>query len=496
MALATSIHNIKVLILSHHPVVAIETIEEERVVSLLRGVAAETRLPLFEWSVTKGLHRSGEVNTIHGTNEPLGVLKHLETLTIEGIFHLKDYGRYLKDPAVDRQFRELVQRFSHTQSAMVMSAPSIELPPDVAPRCVFYPLQLPDREELRQVIDSVLHSMNGAAPAGFQMTPDEFDELLQAMNGMTLNQARQAISYCLMKDGGLKPEVIGEVLDRKIEAIREDGLLEFYPAADNHFQLGGFSHMKAWLTRERMGFSPQARELNLPAPRGVLIVGVQGCGKSLAAKVIACQWKLPLLKLDAGRLFDKYIGESEKNLRRATAMAASMAPAVLWIDEIEKGFAQGALSEADGGVSRRLLGFFLTWLQEKTSQVFVVATANNLSILPPELLRKGRFDEIFYVDLPNASERIEILKIHLQLHNQDCTHFDLEHLSEAMEGFSGAEIEQAIIAALYRSLYLKRPLDTNLILQEVSETEPLSRSRREDLLRLRETAKGRFVPVN
>jgi SpoVK/Ycf46/Vps4 family AAA+-type ATPase len=227
----------------------------------------------------------------------------------------------------------------------------------------------------------------------------------------------------------------------------------------------------------------------------VLIVGVPGCGKSLAAKVIAREWKLPLVKLDAGRLFDKYIGESEKNFRKAIAMAESMAPVVLWIDEIEKGMVATGGGEADAGLSRRLFGAFLNWLQEKRQEVFVVATANDLSILPPELLRKWRFDEIFFVDLPDAQEREVILKIHLTLRKQDAAMFDCPKIVASCDGFSGAEIEQAVVGGLYRALSSKRPLNTDLLLEEISHTIPLSVTRREDIDRLREMAKGRFVSV-
>ena len=262
-----------------------------------------------------------------------------------------------------------------------------------------------------------------------------------------------------------------------------------------HFSLGGGERLKAWLERTKVGFSEEARELNLAPRRGILLVGVRGCGKSLAAKVTARHWNLPLLKLDAGRLFDKYIGESEKNFRRAISLPETLAPVVLWNDEIEKGMAPSSSGEADGGLSRRLFGAFRTWLQEKKQEVFVVATANDLSVLPPELLRKGRFDEIFFVDLPDPRERETTFNINLGLRKQDPTAFDLDRLVNATDGFSGAEIEQVIIAGLYRALHVKRQLDTDLILEEIGGTIPLSVSRREDLEPLRETARGRFVPV-
>ena len=242
----------------------------------------------------------------------------------------------------------------------------------------------------------------------------------------------------------------------------------------------------------RVGFTPQARQYNLPAPKGILIVGIQSCGKSLAAKTIARQWQLPLLKLDAGRLYDKYVGESDKNCRRAVTLAETMAPCILWIDEIEKSMGQTS-GEADGGLSRRLFGSFLTWLQEKSQEIFVVATANDPSAIPPELLRKGRFDEIFFVDLPEVDERRDILEIHLGRRQQGTTAFNLDELVMATDGFSGADIEQAVITAHYRALYENRSPDTALLLGEIKRTVPLSVSRREDIQRLRTLARERFV---
>jgi SpoVK/Ycf46/Vps4 family AAA+-type ATPase len=253
--------------------------------------------------------------------------------------------------------------------------------------------------------------------------------------------------------------------------------------------------LKAWLDNAAVGFTAEARALNLRPPKGVLFVGVQGCGKSLAAKYIARRWQMPLLKLDAGRLYDKYVGESEKNFRKATALAEAMSPVILWIDEIEKAFAQGGGTDTDGGLSQRLFASLLTWLQEKREQVFVVGAANDLSRLPPELLRKGRFDEIFFVDLPTADERKSIFAIHLDLRKQDPSKFDIDALVKATDGFSGAEIEQVVISSLYRSLNRKEPLTTASLAEAIQSTVPLSVSRREDVDELRRNAKGRFTPV-
>ena len=494
MSLSTSIHDIKTLVLSFHPVIVIETVEEDRVFSLLHSTALELRMPFFEWSITTGLVRVPGKNIMYGTGEPRSLLSTLHQMDTQAIFLLKDFARFTTDHTVARQLREVSQRFAKNRSTIVLSGATIHLPPGIEHNVVHYHLKLPEREELRKVFNTVLHSLVSANRIEVLLDTRDRENLVTALSGMTLNQARQTIAFAALKDGKLTAGAIKEILERKAQRIRESGLLEYFPVEDNRFQLGGFARLKSWLVRARTGFSREARELNLPTPRGILIVGVQGCGKSLAAKVIAREWKLPLVKLDAGRLFDKYIGESEKNFRKAISLAESMAPVVLWIDEIEKAMATGG--EADGGVGRRMFGSFLTWLQEKQHEVFVVATANDLSILPPELLRKGRFDEIFFVDLPNADEREAIWTIHLKLRKQDPSQFYFHRLVEATEGFSGAEIEQVVIAALYRGLHLKQPLDTDLLVKEISETVPLSISRREDMQKLREMSRGRFVSVN
>jgi ATPase family protein associated with various cellular activities (AAA) len=496
MGLSTSIHEIKTLILSCHPVVAIETVEEERVRSLLLSVSAQTKMPLFEWSLTRGLTRTDDAVQVNRTTaSPAALLGHLEGLRAEILVFLKDFSRHLDDATNARLFREVADQFAKKRSTAVLAGDTVQLPNEIEALTVRYRLQMPDREELGSVVTSVLESPENVSARGKNLSATDRDELLRAMNGLTLNQARQAISHAILEDGSLTPRAVQEVLDRKAQMIKEGGLLEYYPLADNRFELGGFANLKAWLQRAYLGFSPEARALNLTPPRGILIVGVPGCGKSLACKVIARDWKLPLLKLDAGRLFDKFVGESEKNFRKAVAMAESMAPVVFWIDEIEKGMVSAGSGEADAGLGRRLFGAFLTWLQEKKQEVFVVATANDLSILPPELLRKGRFDEIFFVDLPNEEERTAILKIQLGLRKQNAAAFDLKAIAPACNGFSGAEIEQAVVASLYRALAKKQPLDTTMLLEELRQTVPLSVSRREDIARLRDTAKDRFVSV-
>jgi hypothetical protein len=376
----------------------------------------------------------------------------------------------------------------------VLTGEPIELPKDFEALAVRFTLEMPDISELRDVVRLAVESISARQRVQVDLTRDDALRLVQALQGLTINQARQVIAQAIVEDGKLTAADIHTVIRCKGQMIERGGILEFFPVEENNFELGGFARLKSWLESARIGFSEEARALNLDAPKGVLFVGVQGCGKSLAAKFVAREWQLPLLKLDAGRLYEKYVGESEKNFRKAAALAEAMAPVVLWIDEIEKAFAQGGSAESDGGLSQRLFGSFLTWLQEKKDEVFVIGAANDLMNVPPELLRKGRFDEIFFVDLPTREERMAIFAIHLRLRKQNPDVFDLATLADATDGFSGAEIEQAIISALYRSLQKKQPLTTEALVEAVRSTTPLSVSRAEDVARVREIGK-RFTAV-
>jgi hypothetical protein len=495
MSHRTSVHDLKGLILSFHSLVAVETVEEERVRSLLTEIAADLRFPLFEWSVTGGINR------VHGarveqTDDPLAALKHVDKHhEADAIYLFKDLAPHLTTPNVARTLRDVAERLTSTRSAIVISGDPLELPRDIDSLAVRFRLELPDEEELRAVVRGVLDSIGRRQPVHVDLTREDAQQLVHALSGLTLNQARQVIAQAVVDDAKLTAADVQTVIRCKGEIIARGGLLEFYPLEENRFEIGGFAKLKEWLASARVGFTAEARAMNLAAPKGVLFVGVQGCGKSLAAKFIAREWGLPLLKLDAGRLYDKYVGESEKNLRRATALAEAMAPVVLWIDEIEKAFAQTTSSDADGGVSQRLFATFLTWLQEKKDEVFVVGAANDLMRLPPELLRKGRFDEIFFVDLPTVAERSTIFRIHLALRKLDPARFDLDALAQASEGFSGAEIEQAVISSLYRCLQHKQQPSTASIIESLRATMPLSVTRAEDVMRVRQMAVQRFRPV-
>ncbi len=507
MSLKASVQHFQTLVMSFHPVIVIETVEEERVQGLISLACADMQLATFEWSVAQGLLRSPDSpdhrwqndyappsakrgQALPKTTDPLDMLRHIQDMSIKAVYWLKDFTENLKDPVVARQFREVIQQFALNRSTVVLSGANLELPAEIAHDAVYLDLKLPQPEELYAAVSEVVRALKGRVKV--ELAPDDIHALVKALQGMTLSQARKVVSYAALHDGKLNAEDIQRVQERKARVIREEGLLDYFPPETNLAELGGFEGLKRWLAYARVGFTPQARAYHLPAPKGILIVGIQGCGKSLAAKTIAGQWNLPLLKLDAGRLYNKYIGESDKNFRRAVMLAETMAPCILWIDEIEKSLGQSS-GEADGGLSRRLFGYFLTWLQEKSQEIFVVATANDLSAIPPELLRKGRFDEIFFVDLPATAERETIFRIHLNRRRQAIEHYDLSTLVAATEGFSGAEIEQLIITAHYRALYETRPADTALLLEEIKRTVPLSITRREDIERLRAIAQERFV---
>lgn len=493
-----TVHAIKALIQSHHPLIVIDTVEEERVLEFLESVCSEIEVPLFTWSIARGLAKFPSKHAfLASTNSPLAALRHLDELAVEGVFLFGDFARHLEDPDIAHQLLDILQRFNRSRSCFVITGHPIRLPYHIETEAMHYDLQLTDKEELSEVINTALRSLTREHEVGIDLNPTERCTLLNALGSMTLNQARQCIASAMIEDRVLNAADISRALDRKAKLIRDNGLLEYFPVLDNSSQLGGFDYLEKWLDRTAAGFAPEAKALDLCPPRGILLAGLRGCGKSLAAKAIARRWNTPLLKLDAASLYKNFLGETERNFRKAVKLAESISPVVLWIDEIERAFATGNASNggAASGASHRMLGSFLTWLQEKKESVFVVATANDLDILPAELLQKGRFDEVFFVDLPETEERVKIFEIHLQLKKQNPASFDIAKLAEAAGGFSGAEIEQAVVAALYRSLFLKRPLDTEFIFQEILETIPFSVSRSEEIARLRKHARGRFVNV-
>jgi SpoVK/Ycf46/Vps4 family AAA+-type ATPase len=409
---------------------------------------------------------------------------------------LKDFSKELEDRSVSRKCLELCQKFTKDRSALLFTGSYDALPPEIERKACFYEIRLPDEKEIAKIVKSVVKSLRNQMNFEIDINQEVLDRLLKGLKGLSGNQIRQSITHAILLDKKLSQSTIERVVEKKIQFVSDGGLLEYYPPDENAYEIGGFDNLKEWIERAKLAFGKDASKYNLSPPKGVLLVGVPGCGKSLSAKIIARQWGLPLLKLEADRLYDKFIGETEKNFRSATDLAESMAPVVFWVDELEKAIHPGSGGDSDSGLSKRLFGSFLTWLQEKKEDVFVVATANQIDQLPPELMRKGRFDEIFYVDLPVQSEREAIFDIHLGIRKLDPKAFEIVALARACEGFTGSEIEQVVISGIYRALHEKTEPTQKHFLDEIESTIPLSQSRHEEISKLREYVSGRFVNVS
>jgi AAA+ superfamily predicted ATPase len=486
--------DLELLIRSRYPLITVDTVDEDRLRGLLSRVAGRLDVPLFVWSRTRGLARQGLLKGIYDTTDPLKALGHLAATGHPGVYLLADFHPYLAEPVIQRKLRETLETFTGDLRALVISGHGLEFPPELKNQSVPYRLALPDLEEIRTEMRRLVSEVRGAQYLEVHLSAEEADELAANLRGLTLDEIRRALRRAMLEDDRLDPSDLKHVLDAKRDAVGDTGLLEFFPPAEVAEPVGGMAGLREWLEKRRAALGERAREFGLEPPRGVLLLGVQGCGKSLFARNVAPVWGLPLVRLDPAVLYDKYIGETEKNLRRALETVEAMAPAVLWIDEIEKGFATES-GEADGGTSRRLLGTFLTWLQERAGEVFVVATANDVSALPPEMLRKGRFDEIFFIDLPDESERAEILALHLRQRERNPEEFDLPELARESSGFSGAELEQAIVAWLYTAFAEDRLLDSAVLLEEIRTAVPLSVTMAERVQALRAWARDRAVPA-
>ena len=486
--------DLRLLVHSHIPLIVAETQEEERLEALLNAIAGELRLPLFIWSLTTGLTRQGAQSAVYGTDDPSKCLANIMLMHGDGIYLFKDGGRYLKDEVLVRLLRDVAAKFRGARRSIVLCGASLTVPPELDGEVAHFNLGLPDQATLLSALRETLGEVATQDGVACPLDPAAQTRVAQALSGMTLSGARAVLRKSVIGGGCADGRLHTRVLDEKRKALGQDGLLDFVSVDSTFADVAGLAGLRAWLTARRAALTPEGQQFGLEPPRGVLITGVQGCGKSLCARAVAGEWGLQLARFDAGALYDKFVGESEKKLRSVLEKAACMAPLVLWIDEMEKGFATGS-PEADAGLSQRLLGTFLTWMQEPHSGVFLAATSNDISRLPPELLRKGRFDEIFFVDLPAAAERAAIFSLHLKKRGREPQQFDLAALAAGSDGFSGAEIEQAIVAALYTAFSKKAQLSTEIVLSELKHTVPLSVTRREDIAAIRNWARGRAVPA-
>lgn len=489
-------NDLEVLIDSQYPVICIETHEEGRAEETLSRLCHRKKLPFFHWAATSGLIRSGEAQPVYNTATAMEALNFVSSSSLDAVYMLKDLHRFLEDPLLVRKLRDICCCFRQKRKSLVLTAPSFSVPPELANEVVFFDMALPSLEELKELVRRVVLDISSRRKISVNMDQATGRMLVQNLKGLTLHEAERLLTRAILHDDQLTIEDLPHIMEAKKQKISQTGLLEYFPGGETFDGIGGLKNLKKWLAIRKGAFSEEAKQFGIDPPRGVLLLGIQGCGKSFTAKAVAREWNLPLLRLDTGSLYSKFIGDTEANVREAIRLAESLAPVVLWIDEIEKAFTPSGGAEADGGVSSRLLGTFLSWFQERKVPVFVVATANNISMLPPELLRKGRFDEIFFLDLPAAEERAEIFRLHLQLRKRDASSFDLDTLAAAAEGFSGAEIEQGIVSALYSAFSSRRELSTDGILQELKNTRPLSLVMKEQIDRLRQWAIGRTVSAS
>ncbi|HEY6105636.1 MAG TPA: AAA family ATPase, partial [Anaeromyxobacteraceae bacterium] len=462
-------------------------------------LATEHGKSLLTWSVTRGLKRAGGARgaPVDGGKDPVEMLGLVERLPDPSLVVLKDFHPFLSDPTVVRALRELARGLKATFTTVILLSPTLTIPPELEKEVSVLDVPLPSARDLLALLKEIVTVVRENRSARVEIDKEDAEAIIKAAQGLTLSEAENAFAKAIAADGRLGKDDVKLVMEEKRQVIRKSGLLEYYPADESLASVGGLENVKTWLSRRTAAFGEAARRFGLPEPKGLLLLGVQGCGKSLTAKAISSTWRLPLLRLDMGRIFSGLVGSSEENLRKAIRVAESVAPAVLWIDEIEKGLSgSGSSGATDGGVTARVFGAMLTWLQEKTAPVFVVATANRIEALPPELLRKGRFDEIFFIDLPTAAERDEIFRIHVARRGREPGRFDLAAAARLAHGFSGAEIEQAVISALYDAFAEGRDLEQRHLEHAVKETFPLAATMREDIERVREWARTRTRPAS
>ncbi len=475
--------------------VSICTHDEDEALQLVRDAAMGLKADLMVWSVTQGL-REGLVSgakPIPETEHAAAALYKVSQMSAPVIVATLDLAAHLEDARTLRAWREALGAMERSRGKLVMIDHAGSLPAVVRAHCTPIELSLPDEEELEQVVRSTLRSRHIETPIEIDLKRSELSAILRNLRGLSRRQAERVITEAVEDDRRFDVRDLDHVVARKRELVKADGLLEFVDAPADMSDIGGLNRLKAWLKCRTLDLPDEAIARGMRAPRGVLMLGVQGAGKSLCAKAIAAAWRRPLLRLDPGALYDKYIGESERRLRDALSQAELMAPIILWIDEIEKGFASASGTSNDGGLSRRMFGSLLTWMQEHRQPVFLVATANDIESLPPELMRKGRFDEIFFVDLPGEEAREAIVKIHLKKRACDPAAFDITAIVAVTEGYSGAEIEQGIIGALHDCWADDRQLTTDDLLTSYRESPPLSVTMREKVDALRRWAKGRCV---
>ncbi len=490
---------LETLVRARYPILYVVTWEENRLDAWIADIAAQRHKQVLEWSSSTGLiplPHPGATNRRQdpATRDPAVALDRVMDHVDPAIFLFKDLHPFVnrQHPQILRRLRDIASILKKTAKTLILVSPVVELPAELEKDITLLHLPPPSRVELGQLLDTIINDVSQDARITIDLTPGDRELLLSATQGLTLSEAENAFARILVQNQSLSAVSIAAVQQEKQQIIRKNGLLEYCEPGTTFDDVGGLTLLKDWLRKRKAAFTESAQAFGLPAPRGILLLGVQGCGKSLCAKAVSTLWQLPLLRFDIGRMFGSYIGSSEENVRRAISIAESVAPAILWIDEMDKALSgsQGSAAQ-DGGTTARVFGTLLTWLSEKQAPVFVVATANNVQHLPAELLRKGRLDEIFFVDLPKPEDRRSILEIHLRNRNRNPDAFDLDQLAALSQHFSGAELEQAVISALYDAYDAGVEISSAHLLTAVTQTVPLAKTMSEQVTQLRQWAAGR-----
>ena len=491
--------DLEIILRSRTPLIVMETRDESRVLRMLQDIGMRSStseyLPLFRWTITDGLQRLDiDLAPQLMNSEPADVLKHIRAVSKPGIYVLLDFHPFLDDPVHVRLIKDICIHYRDVPRQLVLISHQIRLPRELEAFSARVDMALPGNAERKAIIESVAREYSAAnAGAQVQVDPKAYELLVRNLAGLTYGDTERLARNAIEVDGAITRSDLPGVMQAKYALLNHGGALHFEYDTARFSDVGGLTRLKNWLGQRKAAFRREQDAAHLDPPKGILLTGVQGCGKSLAAKATAGIFGAPLLRLDFGTLYDKYHGETERKLRESLKTADVMSPCVLWIDEIEKGIAGRG---GETGTTQRVLGTFLTWMAEKKSPVFVVATANDISALPPELVRKGRFDEIFFVDLPDAGVRSTILAIHLANRGQRLADFDVGSLADAMQGFSGAEVEQAVVSALYAAHAANEPLSSAHIHREIEQTKPLSTVMHEKISALRAWANGRTVPCD
>jgi hypothetical protein len=504
MSTLQRVDELNILTRAKYPIIYIVSWEERRIEDMLRQVALDRRKKLYAWTLTDGIFPLDlvQANPIDpATRDPLTALDFVARSQEAAIFVLKDFHPFFDDarggpdqPVIIRRLRDITNQLKESRKTLIILSPILRIPTDLEKDVTVLDYSLPTLDELELSLDRVVRSAREIAGVKLKMEGEERERVLNAARGLTCIEAENVFAKSLVMDRKLD---LGIIIAEKEQLIRRSQILEYYESTEGFANVGGLGLVKLWLRKRGVAFSEKARRFGLPEPKGLLLLGVQGAGKSLLAKAVASQWQLPLLRLDLGRIFSELVGSSEQNIRTALRLAENVSPCVLWLDEMEKGLAGATGSgSSDAGTSARVFGSLLTWMQEKTAPVFVIGTANDIAALPPEVLRKGRFDEIFFVDLPQPQERREIFAIHLARRGRDPLEFDLNRLALAAEGFSGAEIEQLVIDGLYDAFENDRDITDDDLLRNLQNTIPLSQTMEHRISALRQWARTHARPAS